>query len=373
MPYSNNVQSYGIVAIFCENLLLYYLEYFILAYVTTYKQKIGVFDISIYTISEKAGVSIATVSRVINGSENVSDKTRKKVLAVMEQENYTPNAFARGLGLNSMRTIGIMCSNSSDIFLAQAIYRLEQGLRKHNYDSLLCCTGYDRRSKEQYIKVLQGKRVDAIILVGSDFISETNNDYITKVAETVPVFLLNSFLDSENIYSILVDDTDIVCNVTKNLLESGIDDILFICRRESYGSTQKQNGFTKAYAEHNKEIANWQIKTLDADITEMDEFLEDFRKQHTFRAVITSDDELAIAVIKFARNHNINIPDELSIIGYNNSKLSRYCEPELSSIDNKPDYCCNSIVNNLLEVLDGKSVPSKTIISAEYIKRGTTI
>ena len=75
---------------------------------------------TIYDISEKAGVSIATVSRVLNGS-SVSERTRQKVLDTIEQYGYTPNAFARGLGLNTMKTIGIMCADSSDLYLAKAV------------------------------------------------------------------------------------------------------------------------------------------------------------------------------------------------------------------------------------------------------------
>ena len=71
---------------------------------------------NIYDISEKAGVSIATVSRVLNGNANVSEKTRQKVLDVMEKYGYTPNVFARGLGLNTMKTIGLLCTDSSNIF-----------------------------------------------------------------------------------------------------------------------------------------------------------------------------------------------------------------------------------------------------------------
>ena len=99
---------------------------------------------NIYDVSEHAGVSIATVSRVLNGNPNVSEKTREKVLKVMDELGYTPNVFARGLGLNTMKTIGIMCSDSSDPYLAGAIYYLERGLRAHGYDAILCCTGqYD--------------------------------------------------------------------------------------------------------------------------------------------------------------------------------------------------------------------------------------
>ena len=91
---------------------------------------------TIYDISEKAGVSIATVSRVLNGSNNVSEKTKKKVLDVINQYEYTPNAFARGLGLNTMKTIGIMCADSSDPYLAKAIYYIEQKLRLRQHPVL---------------------------------------------------------------------------------------------------------------------------------------------------------------------------------------------------------------------------------------------
>lgn len=85
---------------------------------------------NIYDVSKKAGVSIATVSRVLNGNANVSDKTKNKVLVAMKELDYTPNIFARGLGLNTMKTIGIMCSDSSDTYLANAVYYLEQELRQ---------------------------------------------------------------------------------------------------------------------------------------------------------------------------------------------------------------------------------------------------
>ena len=120
---------------------------------------------TIYDISEKAGVSIATVSRVLNGSNNVSEKTKKKVLDVINQYEYTPNAFARGLGLNTMKTIGIMCADSSDPYLAKAIYYIEQKLRANGYDSILCCTGYDLDTKASSMNLLITKKVDGIISV----------------------------------------------------------------------------------------------------------------------------------------------------------------------------------------------------------------
>ena len=112
-------------------------------------------NINIYDVSKKAGVSIATVSRVLNGNTRVSEKTRDKVINAMKELDYTPNVFARGLGLNTMKTIGIMCIDSSDIYLANAVYYLEQELRKYNYDSILCCTGKDYNNKKNYLELLK--------------------------------------------------------------------------------------------------------------------------------------------------------------------------------------------------------------------------
>ena len=131
---------------------------------------------NIYDVSKKANVSIATVSRVLNGNPNVSDKTRAKVMDVIEQLGYTPNVFARGLGLNTIHTIGIMCSDSSDLYLADAIYFLERDLRLNGYDAILCCTGYELETKQKYFDLLCSKRVDAIILAGSKFIEMRPKD-----------------------------------------------------------------------------------------------------------------------------------------------------------------------------------------------------
>ena len=124
-------------------------------------------SLTIYDISKLAGVSIATVSRVLNGSQNVRSSTREKVLSIIESNGYTPNAFARGMGLHSIRTIGILCADSSDIFLAKAVYYLEQELQAKGYEALLCCTGYDFNVKSKYLSLILSKKVDAVILVGT--------------------------------------------------------------------------------------------------------------------------------------------------------------------------------------------------------------
>lgn len=200
---------------------------------------------NIYDISQKAGVSIATVSRVLNGSDKVSDKTRKKVLAVMEENSYTPNAFARSLGLNSMHTVGILCSDSSDVYQAQAIYYLERELRKNSYASMLCCTGYQLQEKQSYLHLLLSRNVDAVLLIGSHFIenSPEENRYILDAASKIPVFILNGELKGENIYSILCDDYMALKDMTDLIFSNGATSPIYLYRTLNYSGQKRSRAF----------------------------------------------------------------------------------------------------------------------------------
>ena len=323
---------------------------------------------NIYDVSEHAGVSIATVSRVLNGNPNVSEKTREKVLKVMDELGYTPNVFARGLGLNTMKTIGIMCSDSSDPYLAGAIYYLERGLRAHGYDAILCCTGYDLDAKQKYFDLLRSKRVDAIILAGSKFVEmrAKDNAYIIEAASDLPIMLVNGFLEGENIYSTVCDDHAAVYGAASQLLSSGRRRILYVYTSYSYSGVNKLEGYKDA------------LKAK--GITPSDELIEAarelllslHREGLEFDAVITSDDSLAVGAVKYAHIADISIPRDLSIIGYNNSLLARCTDPEITSIDSKVEALCTTTINTLMGVFSGVNVPSRTTIASDLIKRKTT-
>ncbi len=333
---------------------------------------------TIYDISEKAGVSIATVSRVLNGSSSVSEKTKKKVLDVISQYEYTPNAFARGLGLNTMNTIGIMCADSSDLYLAKAIYFIEQKLRANDYDSILCCTGYDLEAKTSAINLLITKKVDGIILVGSNFIyeSESDNQYIMDAAAQVPLMLLNAALDAPNVYSVVSDDFTTMYEATLQMISTGVRDILYFYNSTSYSGKKKLAGYRAAMEE--KQLMNGDdllqfYRGSHEDIPAMTEHLmKQYRRGLAFHGVIASDDTLALAAVKYAKLMGYSIPEDFSILGYNNSMLVNCCDPELTSIDNKLETLCQHLITTLMGVLNGNEMPKKTVFSGEIIHRGTT-
>ncbi len=334
--------------------------------------------LTIYDISKKAGVSIATVSRVLNGSDNVRPSTRKKVMDVIEKYDYTPNAFARGMGLHSIHTIGILCADSSDLFLAKAVYYLEQELQANGYESILCCTGYNLDAKKNYVNLILSKKVDGLILVGSNFIgtTEEENQYIKDGSKQVPIMLLNASFDYPNVYSITCDDSSTMFAATSAMLNAGISDILYLYDSRSYSGRKKLGGFMAAMESYH--IADFEkliyfYEGNNQDLSEVENFVEKIAKSgKTFHGVITSDDSLAIGCIKYAQKHNIRIPDELSVIGYNDSMLTGCCTPELTSIDNKLETQTHQLVQTLLGVLSGNEMPKKSIFSGKLIERGTT-
>lgn len=334
--------------------------------------------LTIYDISKKANVSIATVSRVLNGSENVKESTRKKVMDIIEKYDYTPNASARAMSSRSLKTIGILCADSSDIFLAKAVFYLEQELQARGYESLLCCTGYNLDIKKNYVNLILSKKVDGLILVGSNFIgsSEEENQYIIDGSKQVPIMLLNASFDHPNVYSTLCDDMSSMFQATNAMVQSGIHDILYVYNSNSYSGKKKLNGFRTAMSTF--DIVGYEdlILRIDENVTQVKDVAEqiaEFEKQgHTFHGIICADDSLAISAVKYAINAGRSIPDDISIIGYNNSMLTDCCTPELTSIDNHLETQTHQLVKTLVGVLSGDEMPKKSVFSGSIVKRGTT-
>ncbi len=329
---------------------------------------------TIYDISHRAGVSIATVSRVLNGSPKVSAKTKEKVLQVIEECGYEPNAFARGLGTGSMRTIGILCADVADIYLANAVSYLERELRQNGFDTILNCTGYDHERKAACMKAMEARRVDAVILVGSHYIENTpeKNQYMIDASVNIPLMMLNGYLKGDHIYCNLSDDHSAYYEAAETLIDAGCRDILFLYRERTYSQGQKLKGYMDALQERGLGFRQELVLQCEGKMEKIRHKVASYYDDgHHFDAILACDDELAIGALKFAKSSGIKVPEELSIIGCNNSVLSLCCSPELSSIDNKCELLCIHTVASLMRVLEGREAIKKTVVSTQYVERGT--
>lgn len=333
---------------------------------------------NIYDISRRAGVSIATVSRVLNNSPHVSETTRRKVMAVIEGTGYVPNAFARGLGLNTMKTIGLLCPDASDPYLAQALTYLEHAFRQQGYDCLLSCTGRDLPARRQGVELLTSRHVDGIVLMGSSFIEDqvSENEYIRDAARSVPVLLLNGAYPCENVYGVQCDDQLAATEATLSLLDSGCRHILCLYHSNNYSGRMKLAGYREAHARRGLPVDERLLCFFDHDKSSVhqvcDTLLQLDREGLTFDAVLASEDILSVGALKYARAAGRAVPEELAIIGYNNSNICLCTEPELTSVDNKLSAICEHIVTTMMGVLEGKEMPQKTVFTGELVKRGST-
>ena len=329
---------------------------------------------NIYDIAEKAEVSIATVSRILNHKGSVSPKTKEKVLKVMKDMGYTPNAFARALGLDSIKMIGVICSDVSDIYYAKAVSVIENELREKGYDAILCCTGTDLKDKKKAINVLLSKRVDAIILIGSIFQEPVDNSHIQKAAQSTPIIIINGEFEFDNTYSVKCDEHKAVKDCVTMLAEKGHKDILYIYDSESHSGLCKRKGYISGMksigvSPNAKNIFKCN-KSIECGEKLVDQIIASKVK---FSAIITSVDILAIGVIKALTNRGISVPNDVSVIGFNNSVLAECSSPTITSIDNKVEILCTDAVRTLLDVFDKKSVAAVKTIQAELVFRESFI
>lgn len=332
---------------------------------------------NIYDISKRAGVSIATVSRVINGSPKVSDRTKLRVMKVIEESGYTPNAFARGLGLNTMKTVGILCTDARDPYFADAIYYVQNGLRQNGYDSLLCCTGHELEAKQSYVELLLSKRVDGIVMVGSSYIEskKENNLYIMEAAATVPVIMINGVLEAQNVYCTVCDDYQGIFDMTQSFIDSGKRRLVYLYNSISYSGKKKLAGFKAAMESSgiatNQDNFVFIDKSLSLVKDNIKKLNEVYGRIH-YDGVIASEDALAVVALKSAVQSGVGVPDGLFVAGFNNFPAAQYTEPEITSVDNCLEAICRHSVTTLCGVLDGNNMPKTTVFSPKIIERSST-
>ena len=160
-------------------------------------RKMGGESMNIYDIAREAGVSISTVSRVINNKSRVSQDTIEKVRRVMEENNYSPSPVARGLVNKSLKTIGIVTADIRGQHYASVAYNILEELNTLGYNCLFCNAGYTEETQERNIRMMVQNCIDGVIFIGSTFQTEFIKDMIMRYISQLPVIMVNSNLDVE--------------------------------------------------------------------------------------------------------------------------------------------------------------------------------
>lgn len=329
---------------------------------------------TIYEIAAEAGVSITTVSRVLNNPEKVAPKTKVKVEAVLKKHNYFPNAFARGLVSNSMKTVGILLTDIRNRHFSTAAYVLENCFFNWDYSTILCNTGDDLEKKKKYIQILSGKKVDGIVMLGSIFESNEIKQTLLEILPNTPVVISNGTLDMPNTYSVSIDHDYGMMLAVSHLLQNGSSKICFVYSTNTPNSKRKLYSFSKALSDNNIPMNTNQVFESANPNIDFETFKNQIIKlSYDFDALIFSEDYFALKGANILKEHGLKIPEDISIIGHDNSIFSLCSQPELTTIDTKIDDMSTIVANTMNNILKGVPVGTSTIIKPELLVRGTTI
>ena len=322
---------------------------------------------NIYSIAKKCNVSIATVSRVINGTDAVSEKTKCKVLKAIEETGFVPNSFARGLNFNSMGLVGVLCVDFGDSFFAQAVSCIEKKLREKGFHILLSCSGYDLEEKKKSLTELLEKNVDAIILVGTVF-KEKDNLHIERAAQRVPIFTVNSLIDAENVYCVRCDERKASEMAVSELIDNGYGSPLYLYEKTDYGNIDKIQGYKDAFEKAGKIFQTGLMVKTECSADGVRAAVNRCINENIgFDSVFAANDNFAAYAIKALNEKGIKLP----VIGFNNSPLADLLPQGLTSVDNMLEDMCATAVSRLLDVRAGKKPPQMTQISGRLVRRET--
>ena len=328
---------------------------------------------NIYDIAREAGVSITTVSRVINHREQVNAVTRERVEKVLKAHNYKPNATARNLVTKSSRTVAVLTIDIREPHYARTAYTIERELSHRGYEAIICNTGGELKETERYLQSLMEKDVDGIILVGSVFNEIGKDDRIRDMLKTFPVVLANGRLDLERSYSVLVDDQYGIGLSVDYLVENGHSEICYFMDLDTGSAREKKTGFIQSMKKHGLKCGQKQVikvaHSVEGGRIGVQQLIEEKRQ---VTAIVCGNDEIAVGAVKELTSRGIKVPEQISVTGYNHSEYARICQPELTTIDNKPELVamlCVQLVISLIEKTDSYSsgvirpelVPGKSV------------
>lgn len=277
-----------------------------------------------------AGVSVATISRVLNHPEVVQPETREHVLAIMKENNYTPNWFARNLNLSRTRTIAIMIPDIENTMYQRIISGIEQISQKKDYTIILCNTHSDLKSELNYLDMMINRKIDGFIIASSSL----DKNQIDKLKnEKIPVVFIGKNEVYENENSCYINFAESAYKMTKHLIEMNHDNIDLVIDESS--KTNKEY-FIKGYEKAIKSL-NINIGKIHLCKSGIEGGYLLAKKQISLktlpRAIFASDDDIAFGIMKAAKEEKIDIPTELAIAGFSNSPMCSLITPELTSVE----------------------------------------
>ncbi|TLS39084.1 catabolite control protein A [Pseudalkalibacillus caeni] len=323
---------------------------------------------TIYDVAKEASVSMATVSRVVNGNPNVKPATRKKVLEAIERLGYRPNAVARGLASKKTTTVGVIIPDISSIFFAELARGIEDIATMYKYNIILSNSDQNKEKEIHLLNTLLGKQVDGIVFMGGKVTEEHIEEF--KRAP-VPIVLAATMDENREIPSVNIDYEQAVYDAISHLIEKGHKKIGFVTGplEDPINGEQKFVGYRRAHEDAGLKINENYVSvadyTYDSGMEAMDNFLGlDDRPT----AVFVGTDEMALGVIHAVQDKGLSVPEDFEVIGFDNTRLATMVRPTLSTVV-QPMYDIGAVAMRLLtKYMNKESVEDSTVVLPHRIQ-----
>ncbi len=329
---------------------------------------------TIYQVSELAGVSLATVSRVMNDSGRVSESTRKKVMDAMRELDYRPNSIAQSLASNRSNCVGVLLTEIHGPVFAAMLGSIESELRDAGKFTVFAAGHNDAEKEREAIRFLTGRNCDALILhveaLNDDFLIDSSSD------DGVPFVVINRRVEGLEDRCIQLDNEKGGYLAAKMMIDLGHTSIAYVSGPLTWGDAgSRLTGHKRALEDAGIEFDRRLM--VEGDYHEigggraLDTLLE---RGIPFSAVICANDEMAAGAMESARAHGLRLPEDLSIAGFDNAPLARYLYPKLSTIDYPIADMGRMAARWVLSEVYGHDLPPiQHMFEPEVIERASTV
>lgn len=325
--------------------------------------------VTIYEVAKEANVSLATVSRVINGSSIVKEETRKRVEEAINKLGYRPNAIAQGLALSRTTTVGLIIPSTSISFSGRMINGLCDVAKIYDYSVFLHTITEGVTNIKEIIDEVIKSRVDGVII----YADRGLDDSVNLLEEyNIPMVVMGNKVSSDTICSVYVDYHNAVYDLCNDYLDKGITDIAILQdHRNDVISNQICDGAKDAFKKHGLEYNGYVEVSNDNRSTY--KFLKSYFKTHRHQVFIANRDSQAMAALNSATGNGIAIPEQMELICMNESKYTSSVRPEISSFV-VPSYDLGAISMRLMtKMLKEENVEEKEkCLDVLYAPKSTT-
>ncbi len=319
--------------------------------------------VTIYDVAKEAGVSLATVSRVINGSSVVKGPTRERVEAAVEKLGYKPNAIAQGLALQKTTTIGLVVPEASFTYTGQIINGLIDVAKIYNYNIMLHTITAGITDVNSVFEDIIKSHVDGVVIYNDELKIE---DVQQLSQYNIPIVLVGNKVDGDRICSVYVDIEKAIFELTSKYLEEGKDNIAIIeDRKNPYTCQQMINGAKRAFEQRGKQFNGFlQIPVEDRTSYK---FLCKHLKDHRYDLLIGNRDSQAMAAVNASRENGISIPGDMEVVCVIDTKYNSMMRPQISSFS-IPSYDLGAVSMRVMtKMLQNNEAETNESIELSYL------